>query len=55
MSEPQGDVVDEIASDSPLPNTGGVSLVGGMVLTLGLFSAALLVVQLAGLWRARRA
>jgi hypothetical protein len=51
---PQGDVVDEVPTSGPLPNTGGVPVATGTVLALVFFGAGLLVVRLVMLWRGRR-
>ncbi|MCA1719096.1 MAG: hypothetical protein LC781_20485 [Actinobacteria bacterium] len=51
----QGDVVDEIPTSGPLPNTGGVPVAAGTVVALVLFGAGLLVVRLVMIWRGRRA
>jgi hypothetical protein len=49
------DVVDEIPTSGPLPNTGGLPVATGTVLALVLFGGGLLVVRLVMIWRARRA
>jgi hypothetical protein len=54
VSGPQGDVVDEVPTSGPLPNTGGVPVATGTVLALVLFGAGLLVVRLVMIWRGRR-
>ena len=51
----QGDVVDEVPTSGPLPNTGGVPVATGTVLALVLFGAGLLAVRLVMVWRERRA
>jgi hypothetical protein len=54
VSGPQGNVVDEVPTSGPLPNTGGVPVATGTVLALVLFGAGLLVVRLVMSWRDRR-
>lgn len=55
VSEPQGDVVDEVATEGPLPNTGGVPLTTGASLALPvIFGIILLAVGLAVGWHGRR-
>ena len=51
----QGDVVDEVPTSGPLPNTGGVPIAAGTVVALVLFGAGLLAVRLVMIWRGRRA
>jgi hypothetical protein len=51
----QGDVVDEVPTSGPLPNTGGVPVAAGAVVALVLFGAGLLMVWLVMIWRGRRA
>ena len=51
---PQGDVVDEVPTSGPLPETGGVPVATGTVLALVLFGAGLLTVRLVMIWRGRR-
>jgi hypothetical protein len=50
----QGDVVDEVPTSGPLPNTGGVPIAAGTVLALVLFGGGLLAVRLVMVWRERR-
>ena len=52
---PVGPVEDEIATEGPLPNTGGVPVVAGGVVAMVLFGAGLLAVRLVMIWRERRA
>ncbi len=51
----QGDVIDEVPTSGPLPNTGGLPVAAGTVVALVLFGAGLLVVRLVMIWRGRRA
>jgi hypothetical protein len=55
LTSTPGDVVDEIPTSGPLPNTGGLPVATGTVLALVLFGGGLLVVRLVMIWRARRA
>ncbi|MBA3475094.1 MAG: DUF11 domain-containing protein [Rubrobacter sp.] len=55
VSGEQGDVVDEVPTSGPLPNTGGVPVAAGTVLALVLFGGGLLAVRLVMVWRERRA
>ncbi len=55
MSGPQGNVVDEIPTSGPLPETGGAPVATGTVLALVLFGGGLLAVRLVMVWRERRA
>lgn len=55
LTRPQGNVVDEVPTSGPLPNTGGVPVAAGTVLALVLFGGSLLVVRLVMIWRERRA
>ena len=55
VRRPKGNVVDEVPTSGPLPNTGGVPVAAGTVLALVLFGAGLLVVRLVMIWRERRA
>jgi len=55
VTDPQGDVVDEVPTSGPLPNTGGLPVAAGTVVALVLFGAGLLAVRLVMIWRERRA
>ena len=48
------DVVDEIPTSGPLPNTGGLPVATGTVVAMVLFGGGLLAVRLVMIWRARR-
>jgi len=52
VTGPQGNVVDEIPTSGPLPETGGAPVATGTVLALVLFGAGLLAVRLVMLKRA---
>ena len=47
-------VVDEIPTSGPLPNTGGLPVATGTVVAMVLFGGGLLAVRLVMIWRARR-
>ncbi len=51
----RGDVVDEVPTSGPLPNTGGAPVAAGTVLAMVLFGVGLLTVRLVMVWRERRA
>jgi hypothetical protein len=53
VDRPRGDVVDEVPTSGPLPNTGGVPVATGTVLALVLFGAGLLSIRIVMLWRNR--
>ena len=51
-----GDVIDEIPTSGPLPETGGTSLANSVIVVgMVLLGAGLLVIRLAAIWRGRRA
>ena len=53
VDRPRGDVVDEVPTSGPLPDTGGVPVATGTVLALVLFGAGLLSIRIVMLWRNR--
>jgi hypothetical protein len=53
VHRPQGDVVNEVPTSGPLPNTGGVPVATGTVLAVVLFGAGLLSIRIVMLWRKR--